>query len=141
MARKSTRCANCGAKMRLVTATKIDTYRTPEACQYDMSVTGRVPGEAAKTSYRELLCTCCGYRAPAGEAKKAKRAYKKKNRKNGKKKRVGLVIFLVLVLLAIAACVLLYVFRDKAKELLPDSVVNVLSKVLAKARDLIARVK
>ena len=83
MARKSTRCANCGAKMRLVNVTKIDTYRTPEACQYDMSVTGRVPGEAAKTSYRELLCTCCGYRAPAGEAKKAKRAYKKKNRKKG----------------------------------------------------------
>ncbi len=140
MARKSTRCANCGAKMRLVNVTKIDTYRTPEACQYDMSVTGRVPGEAAKTSYRELLCTCCGYRAPAGEAKKAKRAYKKKNRKAGKK-RVGLVIFLVLVLLAIAACVLLYVFRDKAKELLPDSVVNVLSKVLAKARELVARIK
>lgn len=140
MARKSTRCANCGAKMRLVNVTKIDTYRTPEACQYDMSVTGRVPGEAAKTSYRELLCTCCGYRAPAGEAKKAKRAYKKKNRKKGKK-RVGLVIFLILVLLAIAACVLLYVFRDKAKELLPDSVVNVLSKVLNKARDLVNSIK
>ena len=106
MARKSTRCENCGAKMRLVTVTKIDTYRTPEACQYDMSVTGRVPGEAAKTSYRELLCTCCGYRAPAGEAKKAKRAYKKKNRKNGKK-RFGLALILLLIAAVIVAAVVL----------------------------------
>ena len=106
MARKSTRCANCGAKMRLVTVTKIDTYRTPEACQYDMSVTGRVPGEAAKTSYRELLCTCCGYRAPAGETKKAKRAYKKKNRKNGKK-RFGLALILLLIAAVIVAAVVL----------------------------------
>ena len=137
MARKSTRCANCGAKMRLVNVTKINTFRTPEACQYDMSVTGRVPGEAAKTSYRELLCTCCGYRVPAGESKKAKRAYKAKN----EKKEVGLEIFLILLLLAVAACFLLYVFRDKAREFLPASFVDGFSNVLDKARNLVNRIK
>ena len=48
---------------------------------------------------------------------------------------------LAVAVLAIAACVLLYVFRDKAKELLPASVVNVLSKVLNKARDLVNSIK
>ncbi len=103
MARKSSRCANCGARMRLVNVTKIDTYRTPEACQYDMSVSGRALGEVAKTSSRELLCTCCGYRAPASETKKAIAASKKKNRK----KRIGLAIILFLIAAAIVAGVVL----------------------------------
>ena len=102
MARKTSRCANCGARMRLVKVTKIDTYRTPEACQYDMSVSGRALGEITKASSRELLCTCCGYRAPASESKKAIAAAKKKDRR----KKFGLAIILFLIAAVIVATVI-----------------------------------
>ena len=78
MVYKGSRCANCGARMRLVKVTKINTFRTPEACQYDLSVSGRALGEVTKASSRELLCTCCGYRAPAIETKKAIKKRKKR---------------------------------------------------------------
>lgn len=102
MVYKGSRCANCGAKMRLVKVTKINTFRTPEACQYDLSVSGRALGEVTKASSRELLCTCCGYRAPAIETKKA---IKKR------KKRIGLKIIICLIAAAIVAFVI-YKFGD-----------------------------
>ena len=102
MVYKGSRCANCGARMRLVKVTNINTFRTPEACQYDLSVSGRALGEVTKTSSRELLCTCCGYRAPVAETKKV---IKKK------KKRTALKVILCLIAAAIVAFVV-YQFGD-----------------------------
>lgn len=71
------RCANCGARMRLVNSTKINTFLTPEASQYDLSVSRRKTKSVIPASTRELFCTCCGYRIPAGAVKIAKPAKEK----------------------------------------------------------------
>ena len=78
MSLEGNRCANCGARMRLVNVTKINTFRTPEASQYDVSVSRRNGGNFVQSSSRELLCTCCGYRIPAGKAKAVKPKKEKK---------------------------------------------------------------
>lgn len=106
------RCVNCGARMKLVNVTRINTFRAPEASQYDVSVSHRKAGSFIQPSVREYLCTCCGYRIPAEAAKVVKEKRKAKGKtqsaqteatkKSEKKKgRVGfwikLLIFLVIV--------------------------------------------
>ena len=78
MSLEGNRCANCGAKMRLVNVTRINTFRTPEASQYDLSLSHRKAGGIVQSSSREYLCNCCGYRIPAEAAKAVKIAKEKK---------------------------------------------------------------
>ena len=44
------RCVNCGAKMKLVNVTRINTFRAPEARQYDVSVSFRKAGSGINQS-------------------------------------------------------------------------------------------
>ena len=109
------RCINCGARMKLVNVTRINTFRTPEASQYDLSVARRHGAAPIQSSSRELLCTCCGYRLPAGMAKTLKpvkekkvkeKAQKDTSKKDVEKKKdrtafwVKLFIFLAIVAVA-----------------------------------------
>ena len=72
------RCPICGGKMRLVNVTHTNTFCAPEASQYDLSVSRRKTKSVIPASTRELFCTCCGYRIPAGAAKMAKPEKEKK---------------------------------------------------------------
>ena len=144
------RCVNCGAKMKLVNVTRINTFRAPEARQYDVSVSFRKAGSGInQSSSREYLCTCCGYRLPAGAAKMVKEAKKaeekvekevekaveKKSGKKAGKVNVALIIKLVIFLAIVAAAAFLaYKYRDtimvyweKLKEL-PDKAMGLIEK-------------
>ena len=116
------RCINCGAKMKLVNVTRINTFRSPEASQYDVSVSHRKAGGLIQSSSRELLCTCCGYRIPAEMAKavkvkkaKKQKAQKETTTKSAEKKKnntafwVKLFIFLVIVALG---AYFIYTYRE-----------------------------
>ena len=120
------RCANCGGRMRLVNVTWINKFQTPEASQYDRSVSYRkaMLGDVFRTSAQEMMCTCCGQRAPisigksakAGKPVKAKKTAKVKKEKKTKEKKsrkerrarrkciIGFIKFLVfLIIVAIIA--------------------------------------
>ena len=74
------RCGVCGGRMRLVNVTWINNFQTPEASLYDSSISSRsVVPVGARTSAQELMCTCCGLRAPLGYANPVSVEKKAKN--------------------------------------------------------------
>ena len=108
------RCGVCGGRMRLVNVTWINNFQTPEASLYDSSISSRsVVPVGARTSAQELMCTCCGLRAPLGyanpvsvekKAKKVKEPLTKKQLKkssprfaNGKDKTDGYEVRVIAV--------------------------------------------
>ena len=150
------RCINCGAKMKLVHVTRINTFRTPEAGQYDISVSRRQGGSAIQSSSRELLCTCCGFRIPADMAKTLKPAKEKqevvkkeKAEKTEKvekvvtkkvvKKSFGMAFWIKLAIsLAILAVCAYFAYQDK------DTLLEYWDKfkdLLGKAKDLLLKAK
>ena len=86
------RCPNCGGRMRLVNVTWIDRFQTPEASQYDRSVSHRkaLLGNIQQVSTQELMCNCCGQRFPCV-------AVKKKRKKKGLARFIGFLIFVAVI--------------------------------------------
>ena len=123
------RCPVCGGKMRLVNVTWVNRFNTPEASQYDMSISRRKAlfGATPVTSAQEMMCFSCSRRSPIGDVKveKVKKAKKVKkheqnedteNKTNKKSKKnriiadlIGWIIFLIV--LAISAY-LVYKYRE-----------------------------
>ncbi len=124
MSLDGSRCINCGGRMKFVKVTRVNTFRTPEAAQYDLSVSRRNFGSFGKASSHEYLCTCCGFRMPAEVAKSAKaekavktreKANKETTKNAGEKKKVNVKFWikLAIILILIAACAFLaYKYKD-----------------------------
>lgn len=122
------RCANCGGRMRLVNVTRINKFQTPEASQYDISVSYRkaMLGDVFRSTVQEMMCTCCGQRAPlsirkpakAGKpakvekAKKVKEKKSKKERKAKRKRIVGFIKFLIFLAVVAVAAYFAYQYQD-----------------------------
>ena len=117
------RCSICGGRMRLVNVTWVNTFQTPEAEQYDLSVSRRKTSRkkaAAATASQELMCASCCRRIPLADekgkvtkktVKKAKKQEKKE--KKNKKKRGGSVFGTILLLAILATLVyLVYTYFD-----------------------------
>ena len=107
------RCPICGGRMRLVNVTWINTFQTPEAAQYDLSVSRRkaLRKKVAPVSSQEMMCSSCCRRSPIADekgkptkaAKKVKKEIKKdKNIKKKKKKNVGRIIRWIFFLAVVA---------------------------------------
>ena len=148
------RCINCGAKMKLVNVTRINTFRTPEAGQYDIGVARRQGGNAIQSSSRELLCTCCGFRIPADMAKtlkpakkkqekvekaeKAEKAEKTTKKAGGKKKNRAVFWIKLAIFLAVVAVCAYFAYQYK------DTIVEYWGKfmdLLDKAKGLLGKAK
>ncbi len=119
------RCGVCGGRMRLVNVTWINNFQTPEASLYDSSISSRsVVPVGARTSAQELMCTCCGLRAPLGyanpvsvekKAKKVKEPLTKKQLKKRKKRIKNIIKLIVLLLILAAVAVVAYKYREVLK--------------------------
>lgn len=107
------RCTNCGGRMRLVNVTWIDRFQSPEASQYDLSVSRRkaMLANTQQKSTQELMCTCCGQRVPIiGAPIKMK----KKKKKSGKAKKSGFARFIgFLIFVAIIAVGVYFAYEYK----------------------------
>ena len=118
-----TRCVNCGAKMKFVKVLRFNSFRTPEAVDYDISVARQKLGKKEKKATHEIMCPCCGFRLPAKAAKalydkqknenkeqaKANKEIKKaatktQNKKNAKKNSAGTWIKLIICLAILGVC-------------------------------------
>lgn len=116
----SNRCPICGGKMRLVNVTWVNTFRTPEANQYDLSVSNRkaMLGNAAMSSSHEMMCSNCCRRSPvenpnAKDVKKAKRAAKKAAKAERKKSHVGAIIgWIIFLIILVVTVYFVYKYRD-----------------------------
>ena len=113
------RCPICGGRMRLVNVTWVNTFQTPEAEQYDLSVSRRktLRKNAAAASSQEMMCSACCRRTPITNknGKVTKKAVKKveKQVKKNKKKRGGSAFGTILLLVILAALVYLgYTYFD-----------------------------
>lgn len=143
-AKSGNRCANCGGRMRLVNVTWVNRFQTPEASQYDSSVSRRkaLLGNMPKLSAQEMMCTCCGQRTPllSGKPAKVKKEKVKNDNKNTKKqrktKKKGVVRFIrFLIFLAIVAVAAYFAYQYK------DVLIGYwapLADVFAKVEELIA---
>lgn len=122
-AKSGTRCPNCGGKMRLVKVTWINKFQTPEASQYDLSVSRRK--KKSEASAQQLMCIHCAQRTPitAGKAEKSVKvkngkvknvASKKDNKKAKRAKKKGVVRFIkFLIFLAVVAVVAYFAYKYK----------------------------
>ena len=122
-AKSGTRCPNCGGRMRLVNVTWINKFQTPEASQYDLSVSRRQ--KKAESSAQQLMCTCCAQRTPITVGKAEKRAKikngkvkkvaaKKESKKAKRAKKTGVVRFIkFLIFLAIVAAAVYFAYSYK----------------------------
>lgn len=149
MSLDGSRCINCGGRMKFVKVTRVNTFRTPEAAQYDLSVSRRKSGFFGQASSHEYLCPCCGFRMPAEMAKAAKATAKaaktrekanKETKKNaGEKKKVNVKFWikLAIILILIAACAFLaYKYKD--------TIMNYWDKFMGlidKAKDIFVKIK
>ena len=118
------RCGVCGGRMRLVNVTWINNFHTPEASLYDSSVSSRsaVPA-GARTSAQELMCTCCGLRAPVGytapgavvakKEKKVKEPLTKKQLKKRKQRIKNIIKLLVFLAILAVAAYFAYKYRSR----------------------------
>ena len=113
------RCPICGGRMRLVNVTWVNTFQTPEAEQYDLSVSRRktLRKKAAAASSQEMMCSACCRRTPITNknGKATKKAVKKveKQVKKNKKKSGGSAFGTILLLVILAALVYLgYTYFD-----------------------------
>ena len=139
------RCGVCGGRMRLVNVTWINNFQTPEASLYDSSISSRsaVPA-GVRTSAQELMCTCCGLRAPAGYAapvgvarreKKVKEPLTKKQIKKRKKLIKNIIKLVVLLVILAVVAVLAYKYREVLKPYAYKA-----WELLKKVKDLIVRI-
>ena len=123
-AKSGNRCPNCGGRMRLVNVTWVDKFQSPEASQYDQSVSRRnaLLKIAPKLTTQEMMCTSCAERSPLsikeaklakGKAAKAKRKKLDKKARKLRRKRIGRVIKFVIFLAIVAAAVYFgYQYQD-----------------------------
>ena len=81
-----TRCVNCGAKMKFVKVLRFNSFRAPEAVDYDISVARQKLGKKEKKATHEIMCPCCGFRLPA---KAAKALYDQQKRENQEQEKVN----------------------------------------------------
>ena len=142
------RCGVCGGRMRLVNGTWINNFHTPEASLYDSSISNRsaVPA-GARTSAQELMCTCCGLRAPVGytapasvekkekKEKKVKEPLTKKQIKKRKQRIKNIIKLIVLLLILAAIAVVAYKYREVLKPYAYKA-----WGLLKKAKDLLVRI-
>lgn len=94
------RCTNCGGRMRLVNVTLIDRFQSPEASQYDLSVSRRKAMFAStqQASTQELMCNCCGQRVSiVGAPIKMKKKKSGKAKKSGFARFIGFLIFVAII--------------------------------------------
>ena len=104
----NSRCPICGGRMKLVNVTWVDTFQTPEAVQYDLSVSRRKASnkKVAVASSQEMMCAACCRRIPFVDengketemVKNMKKQARKEKRKNRKDKGsvIGWIIFAVI---------------------------------------------
>ena len=162
------RCSNCGGRMRLVNVTRINKFQTPEASLYDSSVSHRkaLLGNLPKVTTQEMMCVCCGQRAPLSgkittkvtKAKKAKKAKKVTNansnesneKKQSKKltraqKKVIACLIKFLISLAIVAVGVYFAYQYKDVLLgYWQSIRGIVGKIetlVEKARELVGNMK
>ena len=106
------RCPVCGGRMKLVNVTWVNRFCTPEATQYDLSVSRRQ--SAPITSAQEMMCFSCSRRLPLSNKKDSKKVkaekpikntYAKNTAKNTAKKNKGsgFGTFLFIVILLVSA--------------------------------------
>jgi len=136
------RCGVCGGRMRLVNVTWINNFQTPEASLYDNSVSSRsVVPVGARTSAQELMCTCCGLRAPLGyvnpvsvekKAKKVKEPLTKKQLKKRKQRIKRIIKWAIFLLILAAIAVVAYKYRVQLMPYLQKA-----WSLLKKAKDLL----
>lgn len=62
MSYSTKRCPVCNGRLRLVNVIKVDTFRKPEAKQYDLSVSRRMANKLNKIAPQELMCVSCANR-------------------------------------------------------------------------------
>ena len=100
------RCPICGGRMRLVNVTRVNTFRTPEASLYDLSVSNRntMFGNTSTSSSQELMCSSCSNRSPLENG-----TFMATGRKKRKGAIIGWIIFIVVL---IVAGVFAYIYRD-----------------------------
>lgn len=120
MSNDNYRCPICGGRLRVVNVIKVDTFRRPEATQYDLSVSRRKSKiKMPKTSAQEWMCASCANRLPIGKVAKADKKAdankatkelkpqkeKKPKKKIDRKKRDAFLakLFITLVVLGILA--------------------------------------
>lgn len=120
-AKSGNRCPNCGGRMRLVNVTWVDRFQSPEASQYDQSVSRRkaLLKIAPKLTTQEMMCASCAQRSPlsAKEVKKIEKKAKKnkldKKARKQRRKRIGRIIKFVIFLAIVAAAVYFgYQYKD-----------------------------
>ena len=92
------RCPVCGGKMKLVNVTHTNTFRTPEASQYDQCISNRkaMLGNLPESSSMEMMCSNCCRRSPVEEGKGKKKV------KGSNKKLIKTIIDWVLFFALIA---------------------------------------
>lgn len=84
------RCPNCGARMRLVKVVRVNSFPTPEARQYDLSVSRRNGFlDNKKTTSQELRCTCCSHYAAVRSAKSVELAAKRQAKQAKKDEKLA----------------------------------------------------
>ncbi len=143
-AKSDNRCPVCGGRMRLVNVTWVNTFRTPEASQYDLSVSNRKAlfGATPASSSQEMMCFSCSRRSPIAngkveKVKKEKKVKKQEDKEEKKKKKnyigslIGWLIFLVF--LAVTAY-FVYKYRDVI-----NGYINKIVELFYKVKDFIAK--
>ena len=138
------RCPVCGGKLRIVNVIKVDTFRRPEATQYDLSVSRRKGKiKFGKTSPQEWMCSSCANRLPIVSTKAETKADKekvkaekplkpkkeKKKKKIDRKKRDAFLtkVFITLIVLCILAY-FAYAYRDTIQGYW-DKIMSIVGKV------------
>ena len=154
-AKNGSRCPNCGGKMRLVNVTRVNQFQTPEARLYDSSVARRK--NLPQLSTQELMCTCCGQRAPISSGKtkrvelpktetkikrekKAKVKNEQKRTRKPRKDRKKVVARLLKILIPLAIIAVIAYFAYLYKDALIDFV-NAFFDLIEKIRQLVAWIK
>lgn len=119
------RCPVCGGRLRIVNVINVDTFRRPEAKQYDLSVSRRLANKLNKMAPQELMCVSCANRFAKDSIPEVSRVQSTEVAQGGsvsatkaKKKSNALddVITILMVLLGIAALAVLAYFTYKHSE-------------------------
>jgi DNA-directed RNA polymerase subunit RPC12/RpoP len=149
-----TRCVNCGAKMKLVKVLRFNSFRAPEAVDYDISIARQKFGKKEKKATHEIMCPCCGFRLPAKAARalyaqqkaqtqeqtKVDKTVQKeatKAKKKAEKSRVGTWIKWIIFLAVLGVCA--YFAYTNSGELL--NVYNQLKDSISGIKDFLGGLK
>ena len=152
MSNDNYRCPICGGRLRIVNVIKVDTFRRPEATQYDLSVSRRKNKlKLPKTAAQEWMCASCANRLPTkatplGKAEKKatkektekplKPKKEKKKKQVDRKKRDAFLakLFITLVVLCVIAY-FAYAYRETI-----IGYWNRLMGIVGKVRDLVDKI-